>query len=158
MQSHWADPVQNANTSRVRRLVAGAVVAVVSSVAAMVVTAQPAYAAGIPGSIHNYDSGLCLQPVPPAGGSIYDNGIPIWQVPCNGSAEQNWKKILPEKPKSGDCSVYWFLGLPIGFSCGFDQKYYQFFLVNQKTLSCIDVTDARSDNGTAIQTVAMQRR
>jgi hypothetical protein len=151
MQSRWADLLRGRSSGRIRRLVASTVVAVVSSVGAIVATAQPAQAAGVPAPIHNYDSGMCLQPVPTVGASIYDNGIPIWQVPCNGSAEQSWKKILTEKPRSGDCNVYWFLGFPVGFSCGFDRKYYESYLVNQKTLSCIDVTDARSDNGTVIQ-------
>jgi hypothetical protein len=134
-------------TRRFHRLAASVGVAVVAAAAVVVLTAQAANAAA-PVPIRNYNSGLCLQPVPVNGGSIYDNGVPIWQVPCNGSEEQNWKKLLLPDTNSRGCKWWQFL-LP--GRCGFDPTFYEYYIVNQKTLSCMDVTDARADNHTPIQ-------
>jgi hypothetical protein len=144
--SHRASGKRGFKSSRVRRLIAGASVAVMAMVG-VVVTEQAAHAAG-PAPIHNWASGLCMQPVPGDGGSIYDNGIPIWQVPCNGSPEQNWKKILVQSTKKQQCNPL-FIFLP--GRCGFDPIFFEYYLVNQLTLSCMDVTDARTDDRVPIQ-------
>jgi hypothetical protein len=133
---------------RLRRLLAGAAVIGLAIVAAVGV-GQAAYAAA-PAPIHTFDnfSGLCLQPVPVNGGSIYDNGIPIWQMPCNGSLEQNWKKVEVPNGQTGSC----FSLFPIpSFRCGFDPVFHVYYLVNQLTLSCLDITDARTADHTPIQ-------
>jgi ricin-type beta-trefoil lectin protein len=131
-----------------RRLFASVAVIGLAVVGAVGV-GQAAYAAA-PVPIHTFNdsSGLCLQPVPLNGASIYDNGIPIWQMPCNGSQEQNWKKL--EVPNGQTQSCWAFIFLPIG-RCGFDPVFHVYYLVNQLTLSCLDITDARTADHTPIQ-------
>lgn len=142
--SRGAPSTRSATFGRLRRLTVRAVVATMAVAAvAVVATAQPAHAAG-PAPIVNYNSGLCLQPVS-FGGSIYDDGVPIWQVPCNGSLEQNWTKVFLSDGHK-DCP-WWF---PIG-RCGFDPVLHVYYLVNQLTGKCMDVTDARGDNRAPIQ-------
>ncbi len=73
---------------RLRRLLASAAVIGLAIVAAVGV-GQAAYAAA-PAPIHTFDdfSGLCLQPVPVNGGSIYDNGMqpsPMQEYHCTSN-------------------------------------------------------------------------
>jgi hypothetical protein len=134
--------------SKPRRLLAGLAVVGLAIVAAVGI-APAAYAvAPVPIHTFNDDSGLCLQPIPVDGGSIYDNGIPIWQMPCNGSLEQNWKKVEVPNGRTGSC---WGLFPVPHVFCGFDLVLHVYYLVNQATLSCLDVTDANSADHTPIQ-------
>src|SRR5689334_9124715 len=108
---------------RLRRLMACAAV-IGLAIAASLGAGSAAYAAA-PAPIHTFNdgSGLCLQPFPVNGGSIYDNGIPIWQMPCNGSLEQNWKKV--EVPnEQGSC---WSLFPIPSFRCGFDPIFHVYY-------------------------------
>jgi hypothetical protein len=135
--------------SRLRRLVARVMVAAFAATTVAVVgVAQPAHAAW-PMPIANLDSGMCLQPIA-TDGSIYDNGAPIWQVPCNGSPEQQWTKVFLEDG-SRDCSWWRIVTFPLGFRCGFDPVFHVYYLVNSLTGSCMDVRNASGNNRAEIQ-------
>jgi hypothetical protein len=96
----------------------------------------------------NYGSGLCLQPwadsCPVHIVSIYDNNIPIEQVPCNGSAEQLWTRIAKGTAQNPTCT---------GFGCPVDPGYVD-YMVNGLTGKCMDVTNANTAIGTVIQQYA----
>jgi hypothetical protein len=115
---------------------------VVSTVVAATMVGQPAYANN-PGTIKSYRSGLCLEPVPGPFQSVYDNGVRIAQMPCNGSAAQLWRSILLGQARS-----------PL-YKCSFGcpeiplQGYY--YLMNNLTGRCLDVKDARTEDGAVIQ-------
>jgi hypothetical protein len=127
-----------------RRFAVRAAVTAVVAAAVVVGTAQMA-SANAPAPIKNPNSGMCMQPLPLNGGTIYDNGIPIWQVPCNGSPEQNWSRIFLSSG-ANNCGFPWFFG-----RCGFDPIDNIYYVVNQLTGSCMDVTNANSANHTPIQ-------
>jgi len=135
---------RGAGSGRLRRLLARAVV-VGTAAAAVLFTAQAAYAAAAV-TITNSNSGLCLQPMA-GSGSIYDNGIPIAQVPCNGSPEQTWTKFDLGQAHQ-DCTTFIFI--PIG-RCGFDPVWHEYYIVNAVSHSCMDVTNANSTDRTPIQ-------
>jgi|SRR5690349_8472795 len=129
---------------RLRRLTVRVAVAAVAVAAVVVGTGQAANAAN-PSPIRNPNSGMCLQPLPVNGGSIYDNGVPVWQAPCNGSPEQNWARVYLSSG-ANNCGFPWFFG-----RCGFDPIDNIYYVVNQLTLACLDVTDGNSANHTPIQ-------
>jgi hypothetical protein len=99
---------------------------------------QPALAAN-PAPVVNYGNGLCLQPVPDTFPGhvvdIYGDGIPIEQVPCNGSTEQQWSRVplfkAPDPLNGASAQVY--------------------YVINQLTLKCMDVTDGKTGDGVRIQ-------
>ena len=98
------------------------------SVAAAITGGQPAFA-NAPGPIVN-PNGMCLQPVPGAFQNINDNGVRIAQMTCNSSlSEQSWKPVQ------------------VGTSGG--EKLW--YLVNQRTDKCLDVTGASSEDRAPIQ-------
>jgi hypothetical protein len=135
---------------RVRRLIARAsVIALVAVTLAVVGSAQPA-SASVPMPIVNMDSGLCLQPVA-TGGSIYDNNLPIWQMPCDpNKLEQKWRKVYLDNGGEQDC--VWIILFPV--RCGFDRVFNVFYVVNALTGSCLDVRDANRNDRAAIQQYA----
>lgn len=122
-----------------RRLLALASAAILGTV----LFGQPAHASV--GSVVNFGSGLCLQPFadsyPGHVVSVYDNGIPIKQVACNGSPEQQWTKVFIKysQPPGAGC----FGGCVLT-----GQLYY---MVNNLTGKCMDVKDASTSNGAPIQ-------
>lgn len=90
---------------------------------------QPAVASNS-GTIVNLGSGLCLQPVPDAFQNITDSGVRIAQKDCDSSvAEQKWQS------------------LQVGTSGG--QPIY--YLINQLSNKCLDVTDSNTDDRAPIQ-------
>jgi hypothetical protein len=100
-----------------------------ASVAAVFAAGQPAFA-DAPGPIVNLNSGMCLQPVPNAFETITDNGVRIAQMPCTpGLSEQNWQPTQ------------------VGTSGG-QPTYY---LINQRSGKCLDVTDANTSDRAPIQ-------
>ncbi len=123
--------------------------AVASSVVlSTVLLAQPANASGGYSPVVNNGSGLCLQPVPDSYAghivSIYDNNIPIEQLPCNGSAEQLWTTVASGTAQNPTCT---------GWGCPVDPGYVD-YLVNGLTGKCMDVTNASTANGAVIQQYA----
>jgi hypothetical protein len=113
----------------VAKLKIGALLAAtVASVTAGTLVGQPAFASN-PDVIANYGSGLCLQPVPDSFQNIVDDGVRIAQEPCNSSQEQKWQS------------------LQVGSSGG-QPTYY---LINQRSGKCLDVTDANTNDRAPIQ-------
>jgi hypothetical protein len=103
--------------------------AAAASVAAAVVVAQPAYASN-PDTIVNTNSKMCLQPVPDPFQNIVENGVRIAQMPCNGAlSEQKWQSVQ------------------VGTNGGRPEYY----LINQRSGRCLDVTDAKTDDRAPIQ-------
>jgi hypothetical protein len=97
----------------------------------------PSAWAAEPGPIVNLGSGKCLQPFPDSYPGhmvdIYTNGIPVQQVSCDGSPEQQWRKefVLNARPHGVVTPVY--------------------RVVNELTNKCLDVADANPANGAKIQ-------
>jgi hypothetical protein len=78
----------------------------------------------------NYNSNLCLQPVPDPFQNITDNGVRIAQMVCGTTlSEQRWQF------------------LQVGTSGG--RAYY--YLINQRSGKCLDVTDANTSDRATIQ-------
>jgi hypothetical protein len=127
---------------RLKRSIGLLMATVVSTVVAATMVGQPAYANN-PGTIKNYRSGMCLQPVPDSFQSIYDNGVRIAQMPCNGSAAQMWRSFLLGQARN-----------PL-FSCSFGcpdispEGYY--YVTNYLTGLCMDVKDASTADRVVIQ-------
>lgn len=130
----------------VRKACALLVVVASTVLATVVVERQPA-GANSPGPIVNYGSGLCLQPYPvqafpgqPV--SIYDNGVRIAQVPCNGSPEQQWLPVWLGNDHN-----------PItpGGGLGFPPLEPYYYVINYLTGKCLDVTDAHTNDQAEIQ-------
>jgi hypothetical protein len=78
----------------------------------------------------NYNSNLCLQPVPDPFQNITDNGVRIAQMVCGTTlSEQRWQ-FLQVGPSGG-------------------RAYY--YLINQRSGKCLDVIDANTSDRATIQ-------
>src|SRR5262249_47404474 len=103
--------------------------ATMASVVAVNAVDQPAFASD-PSFILNWNTSLCLQPVPDPFQNITDNGVRIAQVSCGFTlSEQKWQP------------------LQVGTSGG--RAYY--YLINQRSGKCLDVTDANTSDRATIQ-------
>jgi hypothetical protein len=110
--------------SRIGALAAAAVM----TVTAGLTIGRPAFAAN-PDPIISLNSGMCLQPAPTGLQSITDNGVRIAQLPCTGRSEQRWHSV------------------PVGDDDG--QTLY--YLINNLSGKCLDVTNASSSDRASIQ-------
>ena len=121
---------------QLRRRIAFLLVAIGVTVAGSVVTAHHAWANG-PGTVVNLNSGKCLQPFPDSFPGhivdIYTNGIPIQQVDCNGSPEQQWRTQFLFNARPHDIPTPMYI------------------IINNLTGQCLDVADANPNNGARIQ-------
>lgn len=124
----------------------GAVLATIAATAAVVAgVTQPAFASN-PGTIVNYGSGMCLQPLAGPFQTVTDNGVRIAQMPCNaGVAEQQWQSVFLGQGTDPLDSCSKIIGCPVVFQ----ESYY--YIINQTSHKCLDVTDARTNDQAEIQ-------
>lgn len=132
-------------TSRLRRSIGVLLAAIVSTVTVATVFTQPASASS-PAGIVNYGSGMCLQPLPDAFQSIYDNNVRIAQMPCDGSPAQLWQSFL-----LGEGRDPLYCG---GFGCPVVSNESYYYVVNYLTGLCLDVRGASTADGAVIQQYA----
>lgn len=107
---------------------------IAASLAMAAAVSQPAFA-DAPGSIDNIGSHLCLQPVPNQFQGPKDNGVRIAQMRCI---------ITPQDPNY--LAQQW-QAVTLGKSGG---SYY-YYLINQNSGKCMDVTDANTADHAPIQ-------
>lgn len=114
--------------------------AIAASLALAAAVSQPAFAAGDWGPIINgggigAGSGLCLQPLPTQSQNINDAGVRIAQEPCaNNSQDPNY---LPQQ---------WHK-----VSKGTSNGHTYYYMINQSSGECMDVTNANTADYAPIQ-------
>lgn len=127
---------------RLKRSIGLLMATIAATLATVLVAGQPAFASN-PGTINNLISWMCLQPLPGPFQTIYDNGVRIAQMPCNGSTEQQWSAVQLGTGKDPLKQCGWT-------GCVYTPESYN-YIINRLTNLCLDVTDARTDDRAEIQ-------